>query len=297
MIQVFIQELKERQSWDLEKKVKFSLERIKAWENHWKGKTRISFSGGKDSTVVLDLVRTIVKDKLAVFDNSGMEYSEVREFVKSFKNIQTIRPKKNFKYVIENYGWPIISKKIAREIEGYRNTKSNLQRELKLYGGINPTTGRNQQISIPKRYRYLINSDIKISAKCCDVLKKEPFKTFDKRYGLVPYTGVMASESEYRMRGYLKNGCNMYNLETPISSPIMFWREKDVWDYIKSRKLKYCNIYDKGIKRTGCLFCSFGIMYDKNRFVNLKKTHPKMYNYFINKLNMKKVLDIIGVKY
>jgi 3'-phosphoadenosine 5'-phosphosulfate sulfotransferase (PAPS reductase)/FAD synthetase len=79
----------------------------------------------------------------------------------------------------------------------------------------------------------------------------------------------------------------------------MFWREEDIWDYIKSRGLKYASIYDKGASRTGCIFCMFGVHLEKepNRFQRLKETHPKLYDYCINKLGIGQVLDYIDVPY
>jgi len=78
------------------------------------------------------------------------------------------------------------------------------------------------------------------------------------------------------------------------SRPMMFWQEEDVWNYIKINNLRYSKIYDMGYDRTGCVFCMFGIMQEKNdRFELLKRTHPKMYNYCMDKLGMAEVLNFI----
>ena len=63
--------------------------------------------------------------------------------------------------------------------------------------------------------------------------------------------------------------------------------------------IAYSEIYDMGEKRTGCMFCMFGVHLEKgeNRFQRMKKTHPKQYDYCINKLGCGEVLDFIGVEY
>lgn len=84
-----------------------------------------------------------------------------------------------------------------------------------------------------------------------------------------------------------------------MSTPLGFWTEKDIWDYIHKFNVLYCPIYDKGYCRTGCMFCMFGVHCEKNpnRFQLMKETHPQIYDYCINKLGLGKVLDFINVKY
>jgi hypothetical protein len=54
-----------------------------------------------------------------------------------------------------------------------------------------------------------------------------------------------------------------------------------------------------GYERTGCVFCMFGVPYEKplNRFQKLEKTHPKLHNYCINQLGCGTVLDFMGIDY
>ena len=84
-----------------------------------------------------------------------------------------------------------------------------------------------------------------------------------------------------------------------MAQPLSFWTEENIWDYIKKYDLKYSKIYDMGEKRTGCIFCMFGVHMEKepNRFQRMAKTHPKLHNYCINNLGLKEVLEYIGVKY
>lgn len=80
----------------------------------------VSFSGGKDSTVLLDIVRKIYPNVPAVFSDTGLEYPEIREFVKTFDNVTWVKPKMNFRKVIETYGYPMISKETSKALDSTR---------------------------------------------------------------------------------------------------------------------------------------------------------------------------------
>ena len=111
-----IQELKQKQSMPLKAKIIMTENRIRGWYNHFNGNVYISFSGGKDSTVLLNIARSIYPDIKAMYVDTGLEYPEIREFVKTFDNVDIIRPKKSFYQVIKEYGYPVISKEVAEKI-------------------------------------------------------------------------------------------------------------------------------------------------------------------------------------
>ena len=109
-------ELKMKQSLPLDMKIRLTQERVRQWINEFgEDWVYISFGGGKDSTVLLDLVRNRFgyKNVEAVFFDTGLEYPEIREFVKTFDNVTWLKPKMNFKAVIEKYGYPFISKEVS----------------------------------------------------------------------------------------------------------------------------------------------------------------------------------------
>lgn len=89
--------LAQRQSLPLEAKIEMSKKRIREWYEHYDGDVYVAFSGGKDSTVLLHLVRSMYPDVEAVFSDTGLEYPEIREFVKTIDNVTWVKPKKNFK--------------------------------------------------------------------------------------------------------------------------------------------------------------------------------------------------------
>jgi len=107
--------LKEMQSWDLDRKIATTLTRIAEFANHFNNQVYVSFSGGKDSTVLLDLVRKVVPDVPVVFSNTGLEYPEIQSFARS-KGAEFVRPKMMFNEVITKYGYPIISKEVSEAI-------------------------------------------------------------------------------------------------------------------------------------------------------------------------------------
>jgi len=299
MSKITPEQLKIRQAYDLPLKEMLSASRIRQWYEYFNGQVYVSFSGGKDSTVLLDLVRKQYPEVPAVFVDTGLEFPEIRDFVKTIENVTWVRPKMSFKQVIDKYGYPVVSKKISMGVSRYRNTKSQEQKDLRLYGGINPTSGKKQHPTVSKKWHFLIDAPFKISEQCCTYLKKNPIKKYNKESGRHGYIGTMASDSDIRKQSYLKNGCNAFGrVSGALSTPIAFWLEKDIWNYIKESNLPYSSIYDMGYNRTGCVFCAFGCHMEKeSRFVRMRETHPKLHEYCISKLDMGKVLDYIGVSY
>ena len=107
-------ELKQMQSLPLEAKIQMTRTRIRGWIDEFgEDGVYVSFSGGKDSTVLLDIVRKDYPNIKAVFVNTGLEYPSVRLFAESKENVTVLRPTMNFRDVIIKYGYPVISKEIA----------------------------------------------------------------------------------------------------------------------------------------------------------------------------------------
>ena len=180
------------------------------------------------------------------------------------------------------------------------------------------------------KYIFMLDAKFACSDMCCKVMKKAPAHEYGKRTGRKAITAQMASESKLRTSQWIKNGCNGFDMKTPISNPMYFWTEQDVLLYIKLNNLPICSVYGDvvidydaegsvdgqmdlselsaeyglfdtgnrplkttGCNRTGCVLCGFGCHLEKpgeGRFERLKETHPGMY----------KLLDVIennGVTY
>lgn len=134
-----IQDLHELQALPLKLKIKLTKQRLREWVKMFGiDGVFVSFSGGKDSAVLLDIARGMYPDILAVFVDTGLEYPEIRQFVKTYDNVEWLKPKLNFKQVILKYGYPFISKEVAGCVYGARKyVKSVLQ------GGTTTTTTIN----------------------------------------------------------------------------------------------------------------------------------------------------------
>ena len=303
--------LKELQALDLEHKLILTKGRIQEWYEHWDGKVYVSFSGGKDSTVLLHIVRQLYPKVPAVFVDTGLEYSEVREFALSRENVIRLTPKMNFRQVLEKCGYPIIRKEIAHAIESVRRNPDCKNSKKLLTGYM--SDGKKTDFYIPEKWKYCIDAPFEISEKCCYYMKKQPFIQYEKANKRAMMTGEMASDSMSRKKEYVANGCNAFNLKRPKSTPLGFWLESDVWEYLRRYEVPYSKIYDMGYDRTGCMFCMFGCHLEErpSRFQRMQVTHPKQYQYCIGGgewkdgkwgpskegLGLGFVLDYIGVPY
>lgn len=309
-----IWELRQMQSLPLNAKIRMTKRRIKAFVDEFgEDGVYISFSG-KDSSVLLDLVREDYPNVEAVFVDTGLEYPEIRKFVKSFENVTILRPKMSFFDVLKTYGYPLISKEVSNTIDLARKNiadgKIDTVRVKKILGEITRTKAGKSRYNHEK-YKPLLDVDFLISDKCCNVMKKAPAAEFTKRTGKKPIIATMADESLLRQTDWLRFGCNSFDGKKATSKPLSFWTEQDVLQYIKEKKLQIASVYgqivyardpyqmrieDLGVKdfgmdklrttgceRTGCMFCPFGCQREQSptRFERLKQTHPRQYEYCI----------------
>lgn len=296
-------ELKQMQSLPLQAKIQMTRQRIRGWVDEFgEDGVYVSFSGGKDSTVLLDIVRKDYPDIEAVFVNTGLEYPSVRQFALSKENVTELRPKMNFRDVIIKYGYPIISKAVSRNVGDVQNLGEECF-AYKMFDGSIAGSVYDKTI-----YSYLLNAPFKISSKCCDVMKKKPLHKINRKKK--PITAQMANESRQRLSQWIQNGCNAFELKSPISNPMSFWTEQDVLTYIHTYNLTIADAYGQvvvkndgvdgqmnihdclgdyrdcqyettGCKRTGCVFCLFGIRQDLERISRLQKEEPKIADYIM----------------
>lgn len=297
-----IGELRQMQSLSLDAKIQMTRLRIRAWvEEFGEDGAYISFSGGKDSTVLLDIVRKDYPDIEAVFVNTGLEYPSVRQFALSKENVTELRPTMNFRDVIIKYGYPIISKEVSLKVKEARRCPNGYA--SKSFNGERANTAYDYS-----SYSYLLNAPFLISEMCCNIMKKKPAKDYERKSKEVGITAQMAEESQVRLTEWLINGCNAFDKKRPISNPMSFWTEQDVLAYIHTYNLAIADAYGKvvvkndgvegqmnihdylgdyrfcqyettGCKRTGCIFCGFGLNQDKQRFERLSEQEPNLCDY------------------
>lgn len=294
------------QEQSLDRKIMITQTRILEWHSKWNGNVFISFSGGKDSTVLLDLARRMYPDIPAVFFNTGLEYPEIRKFALAHEGVEEIRPLwgragrtrgkdpksvVTFKDTLTYYGYPLISKQVSNVInEARRNIAGSRYRRL--HGEYQRREGGKKSQFDQSRYLPLSELPILISEKCCEVNKKGPSHIYQHRTGRKNIVATMAEESLLRRQAWLTTGCNAFNAREPISKPMSIWREQDVLEYITRYDTEICSVYGQiektdgklrctGCQRTGCVYCPLGVHLEKGetRFQRLKKTHPSLYEY------------------
>lgn len=299
-------DLKMLQALPLELKIKLTQRRIRDWVREFgTDGVYVSFSGGKDSTVLLHIVREMYPDIEAVFVNTGLEYPEIQKFVKTFDNVTILRPKMRFDEVIKKYGYPMISKSVSNCVRG---AKMGQQSRINLLNGLDCDGSDRKSKFSQAKYKPLLNVDFQISEMCCDVMKKSPSYIYQRKTKKKPILATMASESMLRENNWIKNGCNAFEAKHPQSTPMSFWTEQDVLRYIKENSIPIASVYGDvvyadnpeqmrledygvdcgreklattGCDRTGCIFCGFGCHLDRSpsRFQRLKVTHPRQYEY------------------
>jgi len=296
------EELSRLQQLPLSEKVKLTRQRIREWVEHWNGQVYVSFSGGKDSTALLYMVREMYPNIPAVFSNTGLEFPEVRRFALSQPNVVEIRPDTTFIDVVRKEGYPLISKAVAGAIcaariydpSGSRRTYMTGHVEVPLKDG---TNGRS--MFDKTRWRKLAEeAPFRISDKCCKIMKKQPMSQYERRTGRHGIVGTMAEEGRLRERAWLINGCNAYNRRHGLSTPMAFWREQDVLAFLSvmhidiapiygtiectERPCRECRYRTTGADRTGCAFCGFGAHVERSgRFLRMREHHPQLYRFCI----------------
>lgn len=307
------EELKSRLNWTIEQKEFHFYSVLDTFYHRMNGKVYKSFSGGKDSTVMKYLIDKwclIMKyPKIQdVFNDTTNEHKEILDFVKSFgDDIIWLKPKMTFAQTLKKYGFPLISKEQSMAISRYKLTKSEDVKKFRLTGyrsdGIKRTVG-----VISKKWAFMIEAPFDVTNRCCDILKKDPVKRFEKKSGFRPIVGVMTEESGVRELKYIRDGgCITFTEGKESCQPLSIFTEKDIWTLINKYKIEICPIYfDQiidgelvtGETRTGCAYCAFGCQYENpenNRFHRLQKREPNRFNSMMDKMGYRGALGFVGI--
>lgn len=291
------EELKEMQRYPLDMKIMLTKDRIRGFYNEFGGDVYVSRSGGKDSDVLGHIVKGMYPDVPHVFVDTGLEWTSVQKHGREVAD-RVLYPQMNFRQTIERYGYPVISKEVAQKVEDARRKPDGKCAERFHDCEHNR---RYPQHSM-ERYAWLLDAPFKISHKCCEVNKKRPAKAYEKESGRKALLATMAEESQLRTTKWLRDGCNAFNAKRPVSAPLSFWTEQDILEYIRRYNIKIADVYGEivsgdgqyeyypmpgmpcplmtsGCRRTGCVWCCFGISHDAEKFLRLKKLEPKKYSY------------------
>ena len=303
MAKVEQEELRRLQALPLDEKIAIAQKAIREFVEHFGvDGIYISFSGGKDSTVLIHLCRQLYPDLVGLYSDTGLEFPEIRDFVQTFDNITIVTPKMHHREMLKKCGYPVVSKEQAEWIYRIRSGTSSGAIQKAFYG-MN-LDGTPTRFKLSEQWKYLLNAPFNIGSGCCKEMKLKPIAEYVKKTGRVPIMGTTASESALRAQKFMQNGYYVIDGNNPQCTPMSIWTDDDVWEYIHRFNLPYCKIYDMGYDRTGCVFCMFGAHLDKepNRFQKLQRTHPDLWRYCMKPyddggLGLREVLEFMGIPY
>lgn len=254
----------------------------------------LSFSGGRDSTIMLKMVEDLGwKNQIrVVFFNTSMEFEATLDFVnKKISegwNIDITKPKKTMPQIYKEYGKPFHSKYASEMInrlqkhsfdfknDTYKEYKDLIVKYPKCKAALRWLTGHNNiSIVCPKWVkRVLVFNEVKIANKCCEYLKKKPVKDFNKENGIIlSIIGVRQSESLQRKNAY--KSCVWSNGKEHKFYPLLYFKDEDIKEIVAIKNIELSKAYTEyKQERTGCVGCPFA----KNCFSELevlKKYEPK----------------------
>lgn len=224
----------------------------------------IAFSGGKDSCVLSELIDWAIPDNQIprVFVDTGIELNIIRNFVYDLAEkddrIIIIKPTKNVKQTLENYGYPFKSKVFSSYV--YRFRRSGLTKSVKVFCGIGEKKW-SPGFSCPQKLKYLFEdknaTSFSISMRCCVEMKEKPMIKWQRENeNRIPIIGIMQDEGGGRNNS---NCMNFKNEELKSFQPLVkVTKEWEDW-FILNFDIKICDIYKEpyNFPRTGCKGCPF----------------------------------------
>ncbi|ONI42189.1 hypothetical protein AN641_03625 [Candidatus Epulonipiscioides gigas] len=284
----------------------------------------VSISGGADSDIMLNMVmQTVDKsnlDKLKfIFFDTGVEYQATKKHLEQLEvkygiTLIKLKPKKSIGVIKKEFGSPFLSKFASKNIsilqkKGFNFATDKSYEELILIypraktvlgWWFNKNSINQLNINYNKGLKEFLQTnppDFKISSKCCDFLKKDIGKEFDKLNQTdLNIIGIRRAEGGIRTFSY--NSCFSKNKITGLDTyrPLFFFSDKDKLEYKEFYNIEYSECYTSyGMKRTGCCGCPFNKNFIKD-LEQLKFYEPKMYTlsqalYFQSYEYTKRYLD------
>lgn len=220
----------------------------------------LSFSGGKDSTVVHHLLDMAIPGNRIprVFSNTGIEFKAIVEFVESLNDdrVVIIQPSQNIRETLQKYGYPFKSKMHSKWVAQYQ--KNGMTWAIKNYIDEGEKHLYRPCPNILK-YQFTDECNLKISDKCCQKIKEEPVfkwqKENKKPYGIL---GIMRDEGGRRFNANCLafRGGELKNFQ-PLAKVTKEWED---W-FIEEYNIEVCKLYHEpyNFERTGCKGCPYAL--------------------------------------
>ncbi|MCI6140943.1 MAG: hypothetical protein SPC27_06330 [Bacteroides uniformis] len=266
--------------------------------------------GGLDSIVLLLFLRHIGIDVPAI-SVSALEDKSIQRIHREL-GVISIPPGKPKVQILQEYGFPVISKKIAGRIDTLQRPteKNKTVRHAIITGecGAQGHYAKNSRMKLPQKWLELfagyenetenVNYKIapfKVSNKCCLYMKEQPCDRWAKEHKSRPYLGLMASEGGHREEALTEHGCNYFGKGVIRSAPFAPFLRQDLLQLALDLKAPVPEIYGTierrpdgtlyttGAQRTGCSMCGFGVHMETrpHRFDRLRVRNPKEWEFWM----------------
>jgi hypothetical protein len=266
--------------------------------------------GGLDSITLTYFLRKIGIEAEAI-SVSALEDKSIQK-VHDFLGVTIIKPYKSKVEVLNDVGFPVISKKIAGRIDLLQNpTEDNKTVRNAIITGECGEQGhfaKNSRMQLPKKWLNLFagmaneeygtnyqTAPFKVSNKCCYYLKEKPCDDWAKEHNSFPYLGLMASEGGQREEAIVEHGCNYYGKTVMRSAPFGAFLRQDILQLVKDLKapvpsiygviatLQNGTLYTTRAQRTGCSMCGFGIHMEArpHRFDRLREENSNEWEFWM----------------
>lgn len=320
-----------------EAKVSLAKRRIREWRDTcWKSDKNYHVSvGGLDSITLLLLVREVLGDVVGV-SVSALEDKSIQE-IHTQLGVEKIKPYKSKTQVLNEMGFPAISKEKASKIQLLQTPDSPKQTFIHaIMTGDMGERGmfeHSDKIKLPDKWLQLFGglyqthrpdlpcetAPFRVSADCCMWTKEKPANDWAQKHNSWPFLGLMQSEGGQRELGLLKNGCNYVGKRTARSCPLNYFTRQDLLQLALDLNAPVPKIYGEiarspdgtlrttRAQRTGCSMCGFGIHIEKrpHRFDRLREDNLKEWEYWMYRCvtdesgtyGWGRILDYIGVKW
>ncbi len=222
----------------------------------------ISFSGGKDSTVLSHLVDLALPGNHIprVYADTGIELNAVKEFVlemqKNDPRVEIIKPSVNVREALERDGYPFKSKEHSEVLDIYQRHGMTKTPQRYLF----PDESR-KTFGCPEKLRYQFSPGFKLkcSKKCCDNMKKKPMADYADRTGRTNMIiGILGDEKGARSNAKCMAMKGKYLHFQPLASACDSEWEKY---FIEREQIKLCKVYypPYNFERTGCKGCPYNL--------------------------------------
>lgn len=294
-----------------------ALEFVRMCDEH--GKNYHVSVGGLDSITLLLFLRSIGIDCPAI-SVSSLEDKSIQRIHKQL-GVESLKPalkpdgtRWSKSKIIQELGFPVLSKEIAAKIETLANPTENnktvrhaiITGETGEYGGFQKDSRMKMSQKWLEKFGGYANAyegtnyqipNFEVSSKCCYYLKEKPCDDWAKEHNSVPFLGLMASEGGRREKSLKLHGCNYWGTSTIRSAPFAIFSRQDLLTLALELNVPVPEIYGSierdadgtfyttKAQRTGCSICGFGIHLEKrpHRFDMLHERNLKEWDFWMNK--------------